>query len=204
MLVLNRRPGESIIIEPGLVVTVLSVAERRVWIAVDGPGLPALRACAVATGATSARLEVGPVAAVSYEGESVSVAIATGDHPAVAPVATLALSRNPGERILLDQQAWVGIASVAKGNPCLELGGADLDPEVRITLIRPAGNYVRLGVDAPERRVYRRELWESVQAGEPPSGGAVLDGQRAEGHVPLAPPPRPTVAAGAPAADPAS
>jgi sRNA-binding carbon storage regulator CsrA len=176
MLVLNRRPGESIIIEPGVVVTVLSVTDRRVWISMDAPGLSQLRLSAVATGPTGARMELGPLAAVSYDGDDVLVALGSEGHPSATLHATLALDRSPGQRITLVGGAWVGLEAVTKGNPCVRFGGTVIGPEFSITLIRPAGNYVRLGVDAPERRVFRRELWDSVRAAAP------ADGAAAQGH----------------------
>ena len=172
MLVLNRRPGESIIIEPGVLVTVLSVTDRRVWISLETPGLGSLRVSAVATGGTGARLEIGPVAAVGYDGEDVSVTLGAEGDLASAVHATLAVDRRLGQRVVLEAGAWISVAAVNKGNPCIALGGSAVGPEFSITLIRPAGNYVRLGVDAPDRRVYRRELWESVRSGDSPQDRA--------------------------------
>lgn len=164
MLVLNRRPGESIIIEPGVVITVLSVAERRVWVRVEAPGLAPLSISAVVGAATQARLELGPLAGVAFDGGGIEVTVGGPAHPAAAAEATLALNCRPGEGVTVGGGARVGIASVAKGNPCVALSGPAIGGEIRVTFIRPAGNYVRLGVDAPERRVFRRELWDSVQA----------------------------------------
>jgi sRNA-binding carbon storage regulator CsrA len=66
----------------------------------------------------------------------------------------------------IGEDLWVAIASISKGNPCVTFGGKAIGDPFSITLIRPAGSYVRLGVDAPNRRVYREELWDFVQAGE--------------------------------------
>lgn len=186
MLVLNRRPGESIIIEPGVIVTVLSVAERRVWIRVDAPEMAPLRISAVLGAPTEARLEVGPLAGVSFDDGGVSVTVGHPSHAAAALGATLALNCRPGEGVTVAGGARVGIASVAKGNPCVALSGTAIGGELRLTLIRPAGNYVRLGVDAPDRRVFRRELWDSVQARDGADRPAAVT--RPRETVPLAEP----------------
>ncbi len=168
MLVLNRRPGESIVIEPDLRVTVLSVTDRRVWIGLCvGGASRTLRVCATVVSADEARLEIVPMSGVQFVGDRVRITMATDDDPAGAARAGLAIDRRPGERIEVEDDVWVSVASVSKGNPTVTFGGSAIGDELGITLIRPAGSYVRLGVDAPNRRVYREELWEAVQA----SGG---------------------------------
>jgi sRNA-binding carbon storage regulator CsrA len=163
MLVLNRRPGESVIIEPDVHVTVLSVADRRVRISLRAPRVPPLDISAVVVSGEAARLEIGPLASVAFDGDAVRVEIA--DVGAAADVqAALAVNRSTGERVEVGDDAWVAVASVSKGNPCVAFGGDAIGEEVRITLIRPAGSYVRLGVEAPNRRVYREELWAAMQA----------------------------------------
>ena len=168
MLVLNRRPGESIVIEPDLRVTVLSVTDRRVWIGLCvGGASRTLRVCATVVSADEARLEIVPMSGVQFVGDRVRITMATDGDPAGAARAGLAIDRRPGERIEVEDDVWVSVASVSKGNPTVTFGGSAIGDELGITLIRPAGSYVRLGVDAPNRRVYREELWEAVQA----SGG---------------------------------
>ncbi len=165
MLVLNRRPGESIVIEPDLRVTVLSVTDRRVWVGVSVAGACGhLRVCATVLSLNEARLEIVPMSSVSFDGEHVRIATA-GEHDAAnASRAGLAIDRKPGERVEIGDHLWVAIGSISKGNPTITFGGTAVGDEFSITLIRPAGSYVRLGVDAPERRVYREELWDAVQA----------------------------------------
>ncbi|HVC13845.1 MAG TPA: carbon storage regulator [Acidimicrobiales bacterium] len=167
MLVLNRRPGETIVIEPDLRVTVLSVADRRVWIGLRSSAFPELRVSATAVSTTEARLEIVPISSVEFDGTRVRVTTAGDGDAAMAAHAGLALDRRPGERVEVGDGLWVAIASISKGNPAVTLGGQAIGEAVSITLIRPAGNYVRLGVDAPNRRVYREELWDVVQAVAP-------------------------------------
>lgn len=164
MLVLNRRPGESVIIEPDFRVTVLSVADRRVRIALGAPDMPPLHVSAVATSENQARLEIGPLRAVAFGRDAIRVDTAPDGHVASGAQAAIAVTRGIGERIDVGDDAWVAVASVAKGNPCVVFGGSAIGEELRITLIRPAGSYVRLGVEAPSRRVYREELWAAMRS----------------------------------------
>lgn len=180
MLVLNRRPGESIVIEPDLRVTVLSVTDRRVWIGLRVPGgLPELRVSATIVSPDEARLEVVPMASVEFDGDRVRITTPPDGAAAIAARAGLALDRKAGERLEIGDDLWIAIASISKGNPTVTFGGEAIGDAFSLTLIRPAGSYVRLGVDAPNRRVYREELWDAVKA----SGGTRPPGQRPVTHT---------------------
>jgi len=186
MLVLNRRPGESIVIEPDLRVTVLSVSDRRVWIGLTCSAFPELRVSATVVSPDEARLEIAPMSSVVFEGQRVRVVPAVEGDPATSARAGIAVDRKPGERVEVGDGLWVAVAAISKGNPSVSFGGEAIGEAFTITLIRPAGSYVRLGVDAPDRRVYREELWDVVHAaagndGEPPP---------AAGSVPVARRPR--------------
>jgi sRNA-binding carbon storage regulator CsrA len=179
MLVLNRRPGESIIIEPDLRMTVLSLADRRVWIGLSAPGaFPELRVAASVVSAQEVRLEIVPTSSIVIEEGRVRVRAAPEGTAATAVRAGLAVDRKPGESIEVGDDLWISVASISNGNPSLEFGGKAIGDAFSVTLIRPAGSYVRLGVDAPNRRVYREELWDVVGA---PSDDGVL----VEDHVGL-------------------
>lgn len=177
MLVLNRRPGESIVIEPDLRVTVVSVADRRVWVELRSPVLPVLRVSATVVSPTDARLEIVPIASVAFDGDHVRIEPAFNGDAASGVHAGLAVDRKPGERVDVGDNLFVALASISKGNPAVTFGGSSIGDPFSITLIRPAGSYVRLGVDAPNRRVYREELWDMVQA----SGGVLAGGVLSDG-----------------------
>ncbi|MDA8074929.1 MAG: carbon storage regulator [Actinomycetota bacterium] len=172
MLVLNRRPGESIIIQPDLRVTVLSLTDRRVWIGLSAPGaFPELRISAAVVAPERVRLEIVPTSSIVFDGDRVRITAAPQGTAATTVRAGLAVDRNPGEAVEVGDDLWVAVTSISKGNPTLEFGGDAIGDAFRVTLIRPAGSYVRLGVDAPERRVYREELWNVVRA--PDASGLV-------------------------------
>ncbi len=172
MLVLNRRPGESIVIEPDLRVTVLSVTDRRVWIGVRAEdAFSELRVTASVVSPTEARLEIVPTSAVHFDGDRVRVTRASDGDAAVAVRAGVAIDRRAGERVEVGEDLWVAVGSVSKGNPAITFGGKAIGSAFTLTLIRPAGTYVRLGVDAPDRRVYREELWDVVRASSGSASG---------------------------------
>jgi sRNA-binding carbon storage regulator CsrA len=182
MLVLNRRPGESIVIEPDLRVTVLSVTDRRVWIGMCADGADGdLRVSATVVSPNAARLEIVPMSSVQFVDDRVCLTMAGEEEPASGARAGLAVDRLPGERVEIGDDLWVAVASISKGNPTITFGGNAIGDEFSITLIRPAGSYVRLGVDAPNRRVYREELWDAVQASGDVWQGGRLPGPAASG-----------------------
>jgi carbon storage regulator CsrA len=165
MLVLNRRPGESIIIEPDLRVTVLSLSDRRVWIGLRAPGaVVELHISATVVSPEEARLEIVPASSVAFERGRVRITTAPQGAAAATMRAGLAVDRKPGEWVEVGEDLRIAVASITKGNPSLEFDGKAIGNAFSITLIRPAGSYVRLGVDAPDRRVYREELWDVVQS----------------------------------------
>lgn len=180
MLVLNRRPGETIVIEPDLRVTVLSVTDRRVWIGLRSSAFPELRVSASVVSPGEARLEIVPMSSVIFDGDRVRIVAGADGDLATTARAGIAVDRKPGERVEIGDDLWVALAAISKGNPSVTFGGSSIGEPFSITLIRPAGSYVRLGVDAPDRRVYREELWDVVQA----SGGTRLNGD--DGAAPSA------------------
>jgi sRNA-binding carbon storage regulator CsrA len=171
MLVLNRRPGESIVIEHGVQVSVLSVTDRKVWLCIEAPGVdPPVRVSAIAVSDTEARIEIGAPVSMSLEDGQVRVEVARPGHPAIHAQATVGLNRRIGESVAVGALR-VGLGSLAKGNPSLTIEGPSIADGLRITLIRPVGSYVRIGVEAPDRRVYRKELWEEVMAANRAAAG---------------------------------
>ncbi len=183
MLVLNRRPGESIVIEHGVQVSVLSVTDRKVWLSIEAPGVdPPVRVSATAVSDTEARIEIGAPVSMSVDDNGVRVEVAHPGHAAVRAQATVGLNRRIGESITVGDALRVGLGSLAKGNPTLTIDGPEIAEGLRVTLIRPVGSYVRVGVEAPDRRVYRKELWADVMAANRAAAGdgelsALLDGK---------------------------
>lgn len=172
MLVLNRRAGESIVIEDGVHLSVLSVTDRKVWLCIEAPGIdPPVRVSATAVSETEARIEIGAPVSVAIDHEEARVQVASAGHPSIHAQATIGFNRRVGESVAVGDGLRVGLASLAKGNPSLSLQGPSMADGLTITLIRPVGRYVRIGVDAPDRRVYRKELWDDVMAANQAAAG---------------------------------
>ncbi|MGH8980136.1 MAG: carbon storage regulator [Acidimicrobiales bacterium] len=172
MLVLNRRAGESIVIENGVQLSVLSVSDHKVWLCIEAPGVePAVRVSATAVSETEARIEIGAPVAVEIDDQGARVEVASAGHPSIQAQATVGFNRRVGESVAVGDGLRVGLASLTKGNPSLMLEGPDMADGLTITLIRPVGRYVRIGVDAPQRRVYRKELWDDVMAANKAAAG---------------------------------
>jgi|HubBroStandDraft_6_1064221.scaffolds.fasta_scaffold400432_3 sRNA-binding carbon storage regulator CsrA len=166
MLVLNRRPGESIVVEGGIDVTVSSVVDRKVHLRVTAPGLDQpLRLSSTALSGDEVRLEVGSPTSVRIDADEVQVDVAGDDEPAVAVDAMLSLVRRIGESVTIGDGLTVTVSAVSKGNPCLDITGPAIGFSVTVTVLRTMGSYVRVGIDAPaDRRVFRKELWDDVAA----------------------------------------
>lgn len=172
MLVLNRRPGESIVIEHEILLTVVSLTDRKVWLRVEGPGIdPPVRVCATVVSRDQARLEIAGPTSVAFDGDGVKVEVGGDDHPSIARQAVLSLNRSVGESAAVGRGLVVGIGSVARGNPCITLDGPEIGSGLRVTPVRMTGSYVRVGVEAPERRVYRKELWDDLVAANQAAAG---------------------------------
>lgn len=177
MLVLNRRPDESIVVEGGIHLTVLSVAERKVVLGVTAPGLEhPVRLSSATVAEDAVRLEIGPPTSVQIEADDVRIDVAGEGDPAATVEAMLSLVRQVGQSVTVGDQLTVTVASISKGNPCLQLTGPTIGFSVTVTVLRTMGSYVRIGIDAPsDRRVFRKELWEDVAAANRAAVGGLND-----------------------------
>lgn len=175
MLVLNRRGGESIVIDHGIEVMVLSVSDRKVWLGIEAPDLSVpVRLSAVALSDKAVRIEIGAPRRVAVDDE-IRIEVASSTHPSFASHGVVGFTRLIGQSITVtpcigdgdagsatSSDVKIGVASLAKGNPSLSIEGPRIGTGVRVTVVRQTGSYVRIGVEAPGRRVYRKELWEEV------------------------------------------
>ncbi len=195
MLVLNRRPDESIVVEGGIHVTVSSVVDRKVHLRITAPGLDQpLRLSSAAISTEEVRVEVGSPTSVRITTDDVRVDVAGDDEPAVAVDAMLSVVRRIGESVTIGDGLTVTVAAISKGNPCLAITGPAIGFSVTITVLRTMGSYVRVGIDAPaDRRVFRKELWEDVAAANREAAGdltgdlAALVGDRPDPSEPPQP-----------------
>lgn len=165
MLVLNRRAGESIVVEDGILLGVTRIESKKVWLSVEAPGARhPVHLSASSISPSEARVEIAAPRRARVDGDGVHVELADPGDPLLRSRATLSANRTLEERIFVDDDLVVGIGPMPKGGPCLTLGGALIGQAFAVTVIRHVGSYARIGLDAPGRRVYRRELWDEVVA----------------------------------------
>lgn len=165
MLVLNRRAGESIVIEDDIHLGVARIETKKVWLSVAAPGIAhPVYLCATSLSAEEARVELAAPRRVRVDGDGVHVELADPDDPSLGARATMSANRTLTERIFVDDSLEIGVGPMPKGGACLTLSGPTIGETIALTVIRQVGSYVRIGLEAPGRRVYRLELWEEVVA----------------------------------------
>lgn len=165
MLVLNRRAGESIVVEDGIFLGVARIEEKNVWLSVEVPGVAhPVHLSARSLSPTEARVEIAAPRRARVDGDGVHVELADPGDPSLGARATLSANRRVTERIFVEGVLEVGVGPMPKGGACLVLGGRQIGQTFAVTVIRQVGSYARIGLDAPGRRVYRRELWDEIVA----------------------------------------
>lgn len=156
MLVLNRRPGEAILVEPDIRIKVVSVLERKATLAMSSGTLPAPVQVSASLTNGLARLEVGPLAGVSFE-DGVHVDIASDKHPRPHAQAALVICCQLNEEIEVGSGLLIAVTAT-KGSPRITFSGPDIGEPFSVVVIRPATSSARFGIDAAGRKVYREEL----------------------------------------------
>ena len=172
MLVLNRRPGESIYVEGDIDICFLRATHQTVWLRIAGGRItPSVLLGATALSAEELRLEVGAPIRAWVDDHEVRIEVANRGHLSVETHATFSFLCRPGQVAKVGEGLELGVGPTERGHPCLTLGGEAVGAQLRLALIRLARSCVRLGIDAPGLRVYRRELWEAVVASNTAAAG---------------------------------
>jgi len=176
VLVLNRRPGESILVEEGIDICVLQAGTDSLFLRIAAPRVdPSVVLGATAVSTRELRLQIGAPSKAWIDEDGVHVEVAGGGHPATAGHATLSFSCRSGLVARVGEGLELGVGPTERGHPCLTLDGPAVGVQVRLALIRLSKSCVRLGVDAPGRRVYRKELWDAVVAANTAAAGTGVD-----------------------------
>ena len=172
MLVLNRRPGESIYVEGDIDISVLRATHQAVWLRIGGERIaPSVILGATALSAEELRLEVGAPLRAWVGDHEVRIEVASRGHLSVEKHATFSFHCRPGQVAKVGEGLELGVGPTERGHPCLTLGGEAVGAQLRLALIRLARSCVRLGIDAPGLRVYRKELWEALVAANTAAAG---------------------------------
>lgn len=167
MLVLRRRPGESIVFDGGMRICVAGLEGQRAWLEIAAPGLDVPVTVAVLEGDSDhARIGVRSPRAVAHDGESGDV------HVEIAPPddTTLLVRRSVGERLVVGD---LELAVAASGSERAELriNCTALSGPVVLSAFPASGGEVKLGIDAPrEVRVLREEVWRELEAANTDAG----------------------------------
>jgi sRNA-binding carbon storage regulator CsrA len=184
VLVLNRRPGESIYVEGGIDIAVLRSTHQAVWLRIAGETIsPAVLLGATALSAEELCLEVGAPLRAWVDDHEVRVEVASRGQLSVERHATFSFYCRPGQVAKVGEGLELGVAPTERGHPCVTLGGKAIGVQLRLALIRLARSCVRLGIDAPGLRVYRRELWEALIAANTAAAGTDVDAPGVDARV---------------------
>lgn len=180
MLVLNRRPGESIVVEGCVALRVLSAKGPTVWLRIDpADEHPPLVLGVAVHSPGSARLEIAAPSSYVSDGDGIRVEIALPPHVAAQASATVSFLCAAGQRVSVGDWIELAVCPSDSEHANLVLRGSAIGDELRLALSRPIGNCIRIGVDAPGRRVYRKELREVVVAESPAAPEGVAPGTAA-------------------------
>lgn len=170
MLVLRRRPNEAIVFDGGLVLTLVQVSGRSAWLSFSHPELPTSVELALpATATKRAELALRGVRSFARSETTSTVELATasdGD-----PEAVLSFSREPGDTIVVGPLSF-NLSAIEDERVYLELRTKWLKSLVTLSIVTVSTVDARIGVNAPpELRVYRREVWEEMQAANTAAAG---------------------------------
>ena len=176
MLVLNRRPGESIHVEGDIDISVLRATHESVWLRIAGERIaPSVLLGVTALSPVELRLELGAPLRAWVDDHEVRIEVAGHGHLSAVTHATFSFLCRPGQAARVGEGLELGVEPTEHGHPCLLLGGEAVGASLRIALIRMAKSCVRLGIDAPGLRVHRKELWEALVAANTAAAGTAGD-----------------------------
>jgi carbon storage regulator len=165
MLVLRRRPSESILFDGGLKMTLAALHEHRAWLSFAAPCLTEpVTLAAVRVGPTGACLGVRGPRSLGEEGPTLEVR--TGG-PASA---VLLVNRAVGEQLGF-QGMTVTLKAVEAERAVLRLGLEVVPGAVDVSIFSVTGAEAKIGIEAPrEVRVFREEVWQELEAANTGAG----------------------------------
>lgn len=165
MLVLRRRPTESILFDGGLKMTLAALQEHRAWLGFAAPCL--------AEPVTLAALQVAPGGAcIGIRGprtvgsDGAALEVRTGG----AEAAVLLVNRQIGERLVFEGMT-VTLQAVEADRAVLRLSLEVVPGPVDVSIFAVTGAEAKIGIEAPrEVRVFREEVWQELEAANTGAG----------------------------------
>jgi sRNA-binding carbon storage regulator CsrA len=173
VLVLRRRPNEAIVFDGGLTLRLVAVSGRAVWLGLTDPSVAhEVELSLPASSGESAELAVRRPRSLERVGSTTTIELC-GDGE--DPDAVLTLSRKPGEVLAIGAMR-IELAAIEEEHAYLELSAPSLPSAVRLSIVTVSTVDARIGVDAPsELRVYRKEVWDEMQAANTAAAGEWTD-----------------------------
>ncbi len=165
MLVLRRRPNESILFDGGLKMTLAGLEEHRAWLSFAAPCLvDPVTLAAVHVSGDGACLGVRRPRTVGDDGPVLGVR--TGG----AEAGVLLVNRAVGE-LLAFEGLTVTLQAVESERAVLRLALAVLPGPVDVSIFSVTGAEAKIGIEAPrEVRVFREEVWQELEAANTGAG----------------------------------
>lgn len=165
MLVLRRRPCESIVFDGGLKITVTALQDQRAWLAISAPDVTDPVVLAVlSVGTEEACIGVRGPDTIARDGAVLTLGTRADDD------LVLLTTRRPGD-ILRFSGLNVTIDAVETDRAVLGLELAAITGRVTISAFPATGGEVKIGIDAPrEVRVFREEVWRELESANTNAG----------------------------------
>ena len=167
MLVLRRRPSESILFDGGLKMTLTSLQEHRAWLAFAAPCLHEPVTLA-ALGVEDERACVGIRGPRLVGDDGAALEVRTGGSEATV----LLVNRAVGEQLAFEGMT-VTLQAIEAERAVLRLGLEVVPGPVDVSIFSVTGAEAKIGIEAPrEVRVFREEVWQELEAANAGAGAA--------------------------------
>jgi sRNA-binding carbon storage regulator CsrA len=165
MLVLRRRPCESIVFDGGLRIKVNALQDQRAWLAISAPELRTeIVLATIATTPDHACIAVRGPSAIAREADG-ALALDVQDDDLV-----LLVNRALGEAISFPGLR-VSVAAIETDRAVLALELAAVSGRLTISAFPATGGEVKIGIEAPrEVRVFREEVWRELESANTSAG----------------------------------
>ena len=167
MLVLRRRPLESILFDGGLKLTLAGVVDQRAWLSLSAPCLSAeVVLSPLQTTAGSVCLALRGPRALSEDERGLHLELGG------SPDAVVLINRSIGQCVHTSGLA-LSLKAVEAGRAVLKLELACIAGEIGVSIFSVSGAEAKIGIEAPrEVRVLRDEVWRELEAANAGAGAA--------------------------------
>jgi carbon storage regulator len=183
MLVLRRRPSESILFDGGLKMTLVGLQEHRAWLGFVAPCLPEpLTIAALSVEEGTACLGIRAPRLVGQAGSCLEVRTGGSDET------VLLVKRAVGEQLGFAGMTLT-LQAIEQERAVLRLELEVLPGPVDVSIFSVTGAEAKIGIEAPrEVRVFREEVWQELEAANTQASAAWSETDLASLSTPRRPP----------------